>query len=492
MSNFITPLLLLLSFFTTLVSSTSPFSPIDHYLINCGSHNPTTTDLDHRIFTGDDDSSTTNSASQFLTITPSSTRTIPCANSDPSPISSPLYRTARAFNRPFKYTFRIQDRRTTHHLVRLHFHPFFNNSSFFDFSLAKFHVLANGFLLLHDFSIENNYQKVGGVIIKEYMIRVGDSDKLEISFVPLKRSNFAFVNAIEVISAPKDLIADVAQFVSSERNERVDGLLKNGFETVYRVNVGGPKVTPFNDSLWRTWVPDDEYLKKSGDDGLFDVHFGGWIQYRVGGASREVGPDNVYNSARVIKSLNGSIPKSNITWLFPGIEGYKYLVRLHFCDIASVVANLLYFNVYVNGNLAYENLDLSAMTNMLLASPFYADFVVEGSDSAFLTVSVGPSNLSFPNAVDAILNGVEVFKINNSMGSFDGQICAQSVMKSWKRGNVGVVVPLLAAVFLLLTASVVVQRRRCGLGDKVGWSRLPVDVSEVNLKYGSQQSAGKL
>lgn len=373
-------------------------------------------------------------------------------------------------------------------MVRLHFSPFFNSTSF-DFSAVQFHVLANGFLLLRDFSIQNSPKD--GIVIKEYIIRV-DSDKLDITFVPKKRSNFAFVNAIEVISAPHDLVADVAQFVNSEKNERINGLLNKGFETVHRVNVGGPKVTPFNDSLWRTWVPDGEFLEKSGHEGSLEIHFSGRIQYQMGGATREVGPDNVYNSARVIKSSNNVIPKSNIAWVFPGIEGYKYLVRMHFCDIASIGPYMLYFNVYVNGNLAYEDLDLSAMTNMLLASPFYADFVVEGLNSESLNVSVGPSNMSLTNAVDAILNGVEVFKISNSLGSFDGELCVESVMKSWRRGNAGVIVPLLAAVFLLLTASVVVQRRRSGGRDTVGWLRLPVDVSEINLKYGSQQSSGKL
>nr|XP_027103378.1 probable receptor-like protein kinase At5g24010 [Coffea arabica] len=355
--------------------------------------------------------------------------------------SSPLYRTARAFSSPCKYSFPIQDHRGgTHHLVRLHFSPFFNSTSF-DFSAVQFHVLANGFLLLRDFSIQNSPKD--GIVIKEYIIRV-DSDKLDITFVPKKRSNFAFVNAIEVISAPHDLVADVAQFVNSEKNERINGLLNKGFETVYRVNVGGPK--------WPDSVSD-------------------------GGATREVGPDNVYNSARVIKSSNNVIPKSNIAWVFPGIEGYKYLVRMHFCDIASIGPYMLYFNVYVNGNLAYEDLDLSAMTNMLLASPFYADFVVEGLNSESLNVSVGPSNMSLTNAVDAILNGVEVFKISNSLGSFDGELCVESVMKSWRRGNAVVIVPLLAAVFLLLTASVVVQRRRSGGRDTVGWLKVTCGMS---------------
>ncbi|KAJ6942297.1 hypothetical protein NC652_008189 [Populus alba x Populus x berolinensis] len=35
------------------------------------------------------------------------------------------------------------------------------------------------------------------------------------------------------------------------------GLLSKAFKTVYRINVGGQEV---NDSVWRNWVPDDDYL----------------------------------------------------------------------------------------------------------------------------------------------------------------------------------------------------------------------------------------
>ncbi|KAK9280553.1 hypothetical protein L1049_014246 [Liquidambar formosana] len=200
------------------------------------------------------------------------------------------------------------------------------------------------------------------------------------------------------------------------------------------------------------------------------------------GLSREAGPDNVYNSARVIKSTNESIPKINISWSFPVMEDYKYLVRTHFCDIASISLKLLYFNVYVNGYLAYKDLDLSEVVGETLASPFYADFVVDGDRSGFLTVSVGPSNMSYPHCIDAILNGVEIMKLNNSMGSLDGKVSAESVMKSWPRGNISVLVPLVTVVCVLLIASMVLQRRSIGAKGSVAWSRLVTDVSEVNLK----------
>ncbi|KAH1122196.1 hypothetical protein J1N35_005356 [Gossypium stocksii] len=46
-------------------------------------------------------------------------------------------------------------------------------------------------------------------------------EKLEVGFVPAKKSNFAFVNAIEVISALKDLILEIAQYNASVSNENL-------------------------------------------------------------------------------------------------------------------------------------------------------------------------------------------------------------------------------------------------------------------------------
>lgn len=341
---------------------------------------------------------------------------------------------------------------------------------------VQFHVSANGFVLLSNFSPKET------LIVKDYMIWV-DSDELVISLTPSQNSKLAFVNAIEVISAPKDLIADVAYYVGSKKVEQIDGLMKKALETVYRVNVGGPKVTPFNDSLWRNWVPDDEFLKMS--DGSEKVHFHGRIKYQEGGASREVGPDNVYNSARVIRGSNGSVAISKISWEFPVVGGYKYLIRMHFCDIASISIDMLYFNVYLNGKLAYENLDLSSNTNGMLASPFYADFVVDEENSGvpnLLTVSVGPSNISDPRAVDGILNGVEIMKMSNPMGSLDGDVCAGSLLRSWGRSYGGALLPLVAAVCLLVMAFLVMQKRRVGNKGYMAWSRLPVDISEVDMK----------
>ncbi|CAJ1820511.1 unnamed protein product [Sphenostylis stenocarpa] len=442
------------------------FSPPDNYLVNCGSAAPTTL-VDYRPFAGD-------LAGNRSPFSPSP-RAVSLRNDNPLPDSPSIYHTARVFTSPARYSFPVTDKGT--HIVRLHFHPF--NSSTLDLGRAQFHVLLNGHVVLSNFTRLVSGSRNPRIV--EYLIWI-DADSLVLVFVPNRDSKLAFVNAIEVISAPKDLVPDTAQYLSPSNVEKFEGFNKQVLEVVYRVTVGGVKVTPFNDSLWRTWIPDDRFLKTSV--GSEKLYFGGRIKYHVGGASREVGPDNVYNSARLIKSKNDSVPSVNMTWVFPVVGGYKYLVRLHFCDIASISLGLLYFNVYVNGYLAYEDLDLSYITKSL-ASPFYADFVVDGGDVdsiGALSVDVGPSQRSIPHAIDGILNAVEVMKLNNSFNSLDGDVCADFVMKSWSTGNnTSMLFTLLAAVCIVLSLSIVIRRKLLVSRESVSWSRLPVNSSDDSV-----------
>ncbi|OVA14809.1 Malectin-like carbohydrate-binding domain [Macleaya cordata] len=436
------------------------FIPVDNYLIHCGSGENTL--VDNRIFVSD----SSGSGSNFL----SAARTISLKDQNPIQGSSPLYHTARVFTKPSNYEFEIKEKGT--HLVRLHFLPF--ESSKFNLSNALFHVSVHGFLLLSNFTGQEENHNYRNPLLKEYLIWV-DSNKLVLSFLPSKDSSFAFVNAIEVISAPRDLIADTARYVTSEGVENFDGLTKEALETVYRINVGGPKVTPFNDSIWRTWIPDDGFLKLSAASKA--ISYSGRIKYQDGGASREVAPDNVYNSARIMSYPSVSMPDFNITWIFPVRLGYSYLVRMHFCDIASMALNELYFDVYINGYSAYKDLDISELSGQMLAAPYYADFIVDADSSGDLTVSIGPSSLSSPGRINAILNGLEIMKMNNSMGSFDGEISVGSVLRSQPRAHIGILVPSIALLSLLL-AAFVLHRRRSEIKDSMGWSPLPVDVPE--------------
>ncbi|CAI8613190.1 unnamed protein product [Vicia faba] len=456
-------LLFFLSFSTLSVFS-HLFSPPDNYLINSGSTSPTTL-LNNRPFTAEHSLSfSTSSHPLFI------------KNQNPLPNLPQIYHTARVFTKPTKYSFPIKQKGT--HIIRFHFHAF--NSSNLDLGRAKFNILVDGYVVLSDFT-RFVASSTRNPRVVEYLIWV-DSEKLVIVFVPSKDSDFAFVNAIEVISAPTDLIPETAQYLMTSGNlKSFHDLNKQALEVVYRVTVGGPKVTPFNDSLWRTWVPDEEFLKSSVGSEKF--YFGGRINYHVGGASREVGPDNVYNTARLIRSKNDSVPNVNMTWVFPIMGGYKYLVRLHFCDIASISGGLLYFNVYVNGYLVLEDLDISYVTSSL-ASPYYVDFVVDGESSVgALSVGIGPSKSSLPHVIVGMLNAVEVMKLNNRYKSLDGDVCADFVLKSRRsRGNTGIFLTMVAAVCIVLSLSIVIRRRIIESRESVSWSRLPVSSSEDNVK----------
>ncbi|XP_039138889.1 probable receptor-like protein kinase At5g24010 [Dioscorea cayenensis subsp. rotundata] len=355
-----------------------------------------------------------------------------------------------------------------HHLLRLHFHPFSTPS--FNLSSALFHVSTSNLVLLSNF----NPADLPGPILREFIIR-SPSDELILSFTPASQSTFAFVNAIEVFSAPADLVPDIARLVSPDHVQFYDLVSSQALETLYRINVGGLKVTPFNDTLWRTWIPDSKFL--TSDSRTKVVTFSGRINYREHRASREVVPDNVDNTARVLEI------KLNMTWAFDVSAGYQYFIRMHFCDIASLALNELYFNIYINGYSAYEYFDLSDATSQFLASPFYMDFVTDVvNSSGVLTVSIGASNFSSPSWVQGMLNGLEIMKMNNTVGSFDGEFPVSAILVKPVKGFFGEFarwfvcgigfISLFSIVFML------VLRLRAEAWNALAWSRLPTEVSE--------------
>ncbi|URD83614.1 hypothetical protein MUK42_01290 [Musa troglodytarum] len=443
-----TGLLLLFSLISTL--SAARFSPPDNHLIACGASSAADLD-DGRAFLPDSGLSPP--------VLRSHGRQISLSN--PSPDAAPLHRNARVFACPSSYEFEIKN--TGIHRIRLHFYPF--STPEYDLSSARFHVLASDITLL-------SYFGTSSPVMKEYFINLNEG-KLVISFSPADRSSFAFVNAIEVMSAPKDLILDAGRLVKPDEITEFHGLSKQALETLYRVNIGGPKVTPFNDTLWRTWVSDVEFLKLSSASKV--VTYSGRIKYRKYGASREVAPDNVYNTARA--TSGATVPGSNysMTWEFPVSSGYKYLVRMHFCDIASLALNQLYFNVYLNGYLAYRDFDLSDSTGQMLASPYYVDFVVDVDVLEHLSISIGPSNLSNPSWIRGLLNGLEIMKINNTMGSLDGKspvILSEEASELFFVNTCGFGFMSLSVIAFMLFV-----RWRSESRSLMTWSRLPVDVS---------------
>ncbi|XP_010678455.2 probable receptor-like protein kinase At5g61350 [Beta vulgaris subsp. vulgaris] len=325
----------------------------------------------------------------------------------PPPPSLPLYNSARIFPDAATYKFPISQQ--GFHFIRLYFLPIPHPS--YNLLTSVFRVTAENFVLLHDFTLPTPTPT-----FKEYLINL-TSDTLTLKFSP-KKNSFAFINAIEVISVPHDLIADTASTVPSTGT--VEGVALHAFEVALRLNVGGPLVTPRNDTLWRTWHPDEKF--NAFPQGATRVGIDpAKVQYPEGGATMYIAPPWVYATAAQMSDADTVNANFNLTWKMPVDDSYDYLVRLHFCDVVSTALNDLYFNVYVNGMMGASSFDLSSLTSDL-STAYYRDFVINSTTitNGLIEIQVGPLPNSDSNEPNAILNGVEVIKMSNSAGSLNG------------------------------------------------------------------------
>ncbi|BFG35880.1 hypothetical protein CerSpe_221550 [Prunus speciosa] len=401
-------LLFFLLHFSSLHFLSLAYQQPDKYFVNCGSK--ADANLTGRVFTAD-------SSSGFLCLEKS--RAIESTNQSSSP-----YQTARIFYNQSYYEFTIAENGT--YIVRLHFLTF---SSSVNLSSALFDVLAFptvsnfGFELLNNFTAKNSSNSP---LIEEFFLPIGPGS-LKLYFTP-QGSSFAFVNAIEVFLAPSEF---------SPQNYRSSFPLV--LRKTYRVNVGGQKITPDDDRIWRNWEQDDRYLsnpnsaKNSGPSSQPLVR-----QYSVeesdgfvGADNDSIAPDLVYQTAKLMTgNPNGLSNPFNITWSFNVSADARHLVRVHFCDLIGTPGNIV-FNLYSNGNLIKE------VRNFIPNWPFYYDFVLSSKESEFINISIGPNEDATTN--NAFLNGLEMLEIieGPALSNPPASVCN---MKGRKKIKVGLVV----------------------------------------------------
>jgi Malectin-like domain len=470
MANSRNPSCLLLVISLLFSSSAARFSPSDNHLIACGSSSAVTLE-GLRVFQPDSTCRYSHLHSYGPKVSLSSV-------ADSSLLPSPLHGKARVFPQPASYEFHINEKGA--HLIRLHFYPF--SSSEYELSSALFHVSIGEFSLITNFS-------TSVPVLKEFIVQV-DADRIFINLIPAQDNMFAFVNAIEVISAPKDLILDVGSLVKPDTVEKFKGLSKQAFETLYRVNTGGLKVTPFNDSLWRTWLPENEVPVKFDASETKTRSFSGRINYVKFGASREVAPDNVYQTARIIDDSH-----HNMSWEISLRPENRYLVRMHFCDIVSMVLNEMYFSIYINGYLVNKDFDISYITGQL-ASPYYIDFIVDTDNSGLLKITIGSSDISKPNWVHGLINGLEVFKMNKTDVGLDGKIPISFLPEGMVRRDVGEFLMShpcgLGFAVLIVALFFLAMKLRAESMNSLALSRLPSVVSESKPAKGGYQMVSKV
>ncbi|GAV61549.1 Pkinase_Tyr domain-containing protein/Malectin_like domain-containing protein [Cephalotus follicularis] len=419
---------------TIAISSDSTYTPQDSILIACGAKSLSALP-DGRIFKTDQQSLPNLKTKDNILIS------VPSAD-----VPSSLYLSARIFVNEATYSFTLKE--PGWHWVRLHFYPMNNNE--FDLQKATFSVNTDKYVLLHNFNVNNASQ----AILKEYLINM-TTPEISISFVPTKNSA-AFINAIEVVSAPDSLINDEGTGLFPVQS--YPGLSSYGYQVVHRLNMGGPLITSQNDTLGRTWVPDTPFLK---DQKLAkDVSVATNIIKYPDGVTPLIAPQVVYASAVEMANSETVQPNFNVTWNFDVDSSFSYLLRMHFCDIVSKSLNDLYFNVYVNGKMAISGLDLSSITNNL-AAPYYKDVVVNASLMAGgLNVQVGPMREE-TGTVNAIINGLEILRISNSVNSLDGEFGVDGSSSVSNKGTVAAVgFAMMFGAFVGLGAMVIKWHKR--------------------------------
>ncbi|KAH7667465.1 Non-specific serine/threonine protein kinase protein [Dioscorea alata] len=354
------------------------------------------------------------------------------ATSQQSGVPQVPYLTARIFTSNFTYHFPLKPGRI---FLRLYFYP--SDYSHFSASNALFSVTAGTTTLLHNFSVSQTADALTySYLILEFSLNI-TSSPLNLTFSPSPSSNrsyYALINGIEIIPFDGGLFT----FNSSGRVNGGSPLLVSGgsvtpyffdsswaLQTVYRLNVGGNTISPEKDSgtLYRSWDKDDNYIEGAGYGVTISADYNVSIKYSKS-LPEYIAPETVYSDARSMGPNPTINLQSNLSWILPVDNGFYYLVRFHFCEIQNkfTVSNQRTFFIYINNQTAQSKTDVIAMSGGI-GNPIYQDFVTvmpPGTGRSNLWIELHPDISTKPEYYDAILNGLEVFKLEDGNDNLAG------------------------------------------------------------------------
>ncbi|EOA39733.1 hypothetical protein CARUB_v10008377mg [Capsella rubella] len=342
--------------------------------------------------------------------------TTPASTSKPSTGFSKIYQTALVFEAVLNYTF--EGITQGNYFVRLHFSPFpIENHNVND---SSFSVFADGLRLMRDINIPgeiahknlilqgSSSNATASSLVKEFLLPIGQG-KLVLSFLPEKGS-FGFVNAIEMVSVDDKLFKESVTKVGGSEVEL--GLGGHGIETMYRLNVGGPKLGPSQDlKLYRTWETDSSYMviENAGED----VKNSSDVTYALPNDS-PVAPLLVYETARTMTNTEVLEKRFNISWKFEVDPNFDYLVRLHFCELVVDKQNQRIFRIYINNKTAAGNFDIFAHAGGKNKGIYLDYFDPVSSKNDILWIQLGPDTSVGASGTDALLSGLEIFKLSKN------------------------------------------------------------------------------
>lgn len=330
-------------------------------------------------------------------------------------VYEPLYRTARIFSGGLNYTFQVPN---GNYFLRLHFYPVIVEG--YNVNESYFSVEANGLKLVSEFNVpgeigEKNLNLVGSVanssysyVLKEYFLNV-ESGSVVVSFIPRKGS-FGFVNAIEIVQEGSKVFGGSVSRVGGNSGSTTLDLGKRGMETMYRLNVGGSLIKPSQDShLWRTWETDSGYM--------INADAGSWIRNSSNITysnpnDTAVAPLSVYETAKTLTNAGVMEKRFNMSWKLAVDPDFEYLVRLHFCELTYDNANQRVFRIFVDNKTAAENFDVYVRAGGMNKA-YHEDYLDSiSSKTNTIWIQLGPDPTTGSAGTDALLNGLEVFKLS--------------------------------------------------------------------------------
>ncbi|PPE02572.1 hypothetical protein GOBAR_DD00397 [Gossypium barbadense] len=357
------------------------YVPTEKILLNCGEKSELT-DNDNRKWTPD-------FGSKFLVGTGNSVISR-AATQDPAVPEVP-YLTARVFRSNFTYSFPVVAGRK---FVRLYFYA--NSYDDRNSSNALFSVTSGSYTLLKNFSAAQTSEAMNyAFIVKEYSINV-DGDRLNLTFsLGSTPSNaYAFVNGIEVLSMP-DIYSNTDGITIVGQNSQFTIDNSTTLENIYRLNVGGNDISPSGDTALPFW--------------------GCTWSFRSCGSECD---NRLWYHKMCTPLLDPWGQMLNVD------SGFSYLVRLHFCEFTDNITkvNQRVFDVFLNNQTAEQGVDVIALADAVDV-PVFRDYVVivpGGNSQQDLWLALHPDPSSKPQYYDALLNGVEIFKISDPKSNLAG------------------------------------------------------------------------
>ncbi|KAJ6726528.1 RECEPTOR-LIKE PROTEIN KINASE ANXUR2 [Salix purpurea] len=254
---------------------------------------------------------------------------------------------------------------------------------------------------------------------------------------------------------------------------------------MFRLNVGGSFIPAIKDSgLTRTWYDDTPYLFGAGSGVTSQANIS--IQYPTENLPKSIAPLDVYSTARSMGPGSKVNQNYNLTWIFQADANFTYVFRFHFCEYQETRVNQRVFNIYLNNQTAQEGADVIGWAGSQ-GVPIYKDYAVyvgDRSGDEELWVALHPSVSMKPEYYDAILNGLEIFKLNDSRGNLAGPNPVPSLMMLQAEAKKGFspsgsgFVPVIggilggsAGIAVLALISIFVYRKtRCDCGNQYGSS----------------------